>query len=50
MMIQVNQIVTIRMKIGRTATKHRKHTQCFIDEGILDHESNSSHETRRDGT
>ena len=50
MMILVNQIVTIRMKIGRTSTKHRKHTQCFIDEGILDHASNSSYETRRDGT
>ena len=50
MMIQVNQIVTVKMKTGRTSSKLRKHTQCFIDEGILDHASNSSHETRRDGT
>ena len=50
MMILVNQIVTIRMKTGRTSTKHRKHTQCFIDEGILDHPSNTSHETHRDDT
>ena len=49
-MIQVNQIVTIRMKIGGTSSKLRKRTQCFIDEGILDHASNSSHENRRDGT
>ena len=49
-MIQVNQIVTIRMRTGLTSTKPRKHTEYFIDEGILDHASNSSHETRRDGT
>ena len=50
MIIQVNQIVAAKMKIGRTSTKHRKHAQCFIDEGILDHPSNTSHETHRDDT